>query len=170
MEHSQNIRRFRANPVEVAIFSIVTLVFANSVYNLFYDRDTFHPKTLTPMEANPLSEGKRTLASAASANLFNLDVPCDHSLSKEIQSDRVRLLGTFCDKTLQPGRLLKSQIVNNTNHFNATVFTDTESGKYSTDYIPLEPGENGVHLEFSFLDGKSFSQEINISRHAKESN
>lgn len=164
MEQSQNVRRFRANPVEVAIFSILSLVFVNSVYNLFYDREGFHPRTLTPMEANPLSEGKRTLASSTGSLLFNLDLPCERSFNKDIQANRVRLLGTFCDKTLQPTKLIKSLIVNNTNHFSATVFTDTDSGKYSTDYIPLEPGENGVHLEFSFLDGKSFTQDLSLKR------
>lgn len=166
MEHSQNVRRFRANPVEVAVFSILTLVFANSVYNLFYERDGFHPKSLTPMEASPLREGKRTLASSTSSQLFNLDLPCDRSFNKEMQANRVRLLGTFCDKTQLPSRLVKTQIVNNTNHFNATVFTDTDNGKYSTDYIPLEPGVNGVHVEFSYLDGKSFTQEISLKLQA----
>ncbi|MGZ3707368.1 MAG: hypothetical protein ACXWPM_00700, partial [Bdellovibrionota bacterium] len=61
MSHQPNVskvRRFKTNPVEIVIFSVVSLIFINSLYNLFYDHQGFHPAALSPMAANPTSEGR----------------------------------------------------------------------------------------------------------------
>ena len=173
MGTTQRVQRFRANPIEITIFGIAALIFSNSVYSLLYDRESFQPNTLTPMHANPLREPNRSMASTASnssgaslanSKLYSLDLSCDHTISKDLKANRVRLIGTYCEKDLLASKLLKTEIINRTNHYVATVFSDPENGRYSTDYIPLDSGLNGVRIEFSSTDGKSFVQELNLKR------
>jgi hypothetical protein len=38
------------------------------------------------------------------------------------------------------------------------------AGKFTTDYIPLTPGKNPIHLEFSYMDGKTFKQDYAINK------
>jgi hypothetical protein len=160
----QHIRRFRVNPVEVAIFSVVTLIFLNSVYNLFYDRQGFHPAALAPMAAVPVSEG-RAPASVNQA-FANLEVKCGVNTDQDTQAAKVRLTGTLCGASAgtDGSKLLKTQIVNNANRFNATVFTDLSAGKFSTDYIPLNTGKNPIHLEFTFQGGKLVSHDVTVNK------
>jgi hypothetical protein len=160
------IRRFRSNPVEVAIFSVITLIFFNSVYNLFWDQQGFHPAALAPMVANPISEsGGRSPASASQA-FVNVDVKCDTNADQDTTATKVRMTGTLCGDGRAPAsdgsKLVKTMVVNNANKFNATVFTDVNAGKFSTDYIPLNLGKNPIHLEFTYRDGKVISQDINV--------
>ena len=57
MANSQNTAqapRFRTNPVELGIFSVVTVIFLGSLYNLFYNHTGFHPAVLSTMAANPI--------------------------------------------------------------------------------------------------------------------
>lgn len=161
---SSNVKRFRANPVELAIFSVISLIFFNSVYNLFYDQQGFHPAALTPMSANPISEG-RSPASTSQA-FVNVDVRCDGNPDKDTTATKVRLTGALCADGRVPASdttsLVKTQVINNANKFTATVFTDVNSGKFSTDYIPLNLGKNPIHLEFSYRSGKVVSQDINV--------
>lgn len=158
----QQLRRYKVNPVEVAIFSIVTLIFLNSVYNLFYDRQGFHPAALAPMAATPVSEGR----SPASVNpaFANLEVKCGINSEQDTQAAKVRLTGTLCGAAAgtDGSKLIKTQIVNNANRFSATVFTDLSAGKFSTDYIPLNTGKNPIHLEFVFQGGKQVSHDVTV--------
>ena len=149
----QNIKRFRINPVEVAIFSIVTLIFLNSVYNLFYDRQGFHPAALAPMAANPTSEGRSP--ASVGQSFMNLEVKCETNSEQETAAAKVRLTGALCGvgaTAADASKLLKTQIVNNANKFSATVFTDTTAGKFSTDYIPLNTGKNPIRIEFVYQE------------------
>jgi hypothetical protein len=164
MGQPQNIRRFRVNPVEVAIFSIVTLIFLNSVYNLFYDRQGFRPAALAPMAANPVSESNRAPAATAQSFL-NLEVRCDANPEQETTAAKVRLTGALCGAAGVDGRkLVKTQIVNNANRFNATVFADVSAVKFSTDYIPLNAGKNPIRLEFTYQGGGAIAQDITINK------
>jgi len=179
---SQNIRRFRINPVEVAIFSIVTLIFFNSLYNLFYDRQGFQTTALAPMLGTPTSEG-RTPAATTAPTFTHLNTLCDQNSDHGTSASKVRLTGPICGtvtseaadanksktfssnsgavETLKP---LKTQIVNQTNQFTATVFMDTASGKFSTDYIPLEIGSNSIQVEFFYPGGKTFTQQLFVHK------
>jgi hypothetical protein len=166
--------RFRVNPVELAIFSVVCLILINSIYNLVYDRESFRATSLTPMVANPVSEAGRapaaTVAGAAPAvgqhaSFLNLDLKCDGAADHETGAGKVRLTGSLCG--INPGdgaTLAKTSVVNGANRFTATVFTDVNAGKYSTDYIPLNTGKNPIHLEFSYRGGKVVSQDITVTR------
>jgi hypothetical protein len=164
MSHTHNFRRFKANPVEVAIFSIITLIFFNSVYNLIYNHKGFHPTALVPMSANPISEGRK-LASIPQSNL-TWEIQCDQSFEKDTPSNKVRINGPLCgaDPFQGASNLIKANIMNTSNQYTATIFTDVGSGKFSTDYIPLQPGKNSIRVEFSYFNGKSFSQDILINK------
>lgn len=159
-----HVKRFRANPVELAIFSVITLIFFNSVYNLFYDHQGFRPAALTPMAATPVSEG-RSPASATPA-FANLDIRCDGNTDRDTTAIKVRLTGTLCGDGRAPASdstsLVKTLVTNTANKFAATVFTDVSGGKFSTDYIPLNLGKNPIHLEFSYRDGKVVTQDFNV--------
>lgn len=158
------VRKFRTNPVEMAVFSVVTLIFANSVYNLFYDQQNFRPAALTPMAANPISEG-RAPASVTQA-FASVEVTCGDAMnSQKTAASKVRLSGALCG--VMPGdtgKLVKTVVVNNANQVNATVFTDPNSAKFSTDYIPLNSGQNSIHLEFSYRDGTTYRQNLNFEK------
>jgi hypothetical protein len=164
MNHTQNIGRFRANPVEIAILLIISIIFVNSVYNLLYDHKGFYPTALSPMSSNPISEG-RGIASV-SQSLMTIQIPCEPYLDKDTLANKIRLIGSLCGAELGSGRdpLVKATIVNSLNQFAATVFTDSSTSKYSTDYIPLNQGKNVFHLEFSYLSGKTVSQELQVTK------
>lgn len=157
-------RRFKINPVELAIFSVVTLIFLNSVYNLFYDRQGFHPTTLAPMASKPTTEGR---APASVSRLFpNLEVQCEKNPEQETTAAKVRLTGTLCGIGAgdAASKLVSTQIVNHANRFSATVFTDVSAGKFSTDYIPLNAGRNSIRVEFTYQGGKTVAHDLNVVR------
>src|SRR4051794_34868380 len=95
MEQSR-VNRFRANPIEVTIFSIISLVFANSLYNLFYDREIFQARSLKAMASSPLHESKRRPSSLSSSELSDVNLKCDPSLTKLTGASKIRLKGGFC--------------------------------------------------------------------------
>jgi hypothetical protein len=116
------------------------------------------------MTANPISEG-RSLASAPST-LMSLDVDCDKPIEQGTSSSRIRLNGRLCggDPIAGARKLLKANITNHSNQYVATVFSDNEENKFSTDYIPLLDGKNTIHLEFSYSDGETASKDIIIAK------
>lgn len=164
MSNSTNIRRFRINPVEGAIFAVVSLIFANSVYNLFYDNRAFNLAALKPMEANPVSEGRAP--ASVSQSFQNVDIRCEGNLDQDTGAAKIRLNGKLCgtDAATDATKLVKAVVVNGANKFNATVFTDTNGGKFSTDYIPLNGGKNPIHMEFIYRSGKTFTQDFTLTR------
>lgn len=166
MGNSPSIRRFKVNPVEVVIFLIVTVVCAHSVYNLFYESPTFKASALTPMAANPISEGRSPASVAATPSKENIEIDCTDNQERQSTASKIRLIGKLCG-LMDPDdakKLMKISIVNNANKFNATIFTEQNAGKFSTDYIPLNSGENPVHLEFSYRGGRIYSQDMKIRR------
>lgn len=156
------IKRFRVNPVELAIFLIVSLIFGNSVYNLFYDRQGFRPTALAPMEANPISEGRAPASVKTSQTFLNLEIKCGAPAEENTAATKVRLTGPLCGAVADEQKLVKTQISNDANKFNATVFP--HSGRFSTDYIPLNAGKNPIRMEFTFQGGRSFSQDLVINK------
>lgn len=164
MNHGQNVRRYKANPIEIGVLSIITLVFCNSLYNLLYSPGKIDATALSPMASNPTSEG-RHLASVSQGTLnSSVDIQCEMNPQKTVQSSKVRILGPLCGAKNSAENLTHAEVINTTNQFHATVFNNTESVKFSTDYIPLVVGPNLVHLEFAYGDGKKLSQEVMILR------
>jgi len=170
MSQGPSAKRFKANPVEIAIFSIVTLIFFNSVYHLFYDQKAFQPLALTPMASNPVSEGRRGLASTSSGSvplLQTAEVDCAEKVKMERTTTKLRLAGPLCgvESPAESSTLMEATITNQANQFKATVFPDVNTGRYSTDYIPLNTGENKIQVEFRYKSGgQKFSQNITIMR------
>jgi hypothetical protein len=162
----RHVRRFRANPIEVAFLSVISLIFMNSVYSLVYHQHGFRAAALTAMASHPTSEG-RALASVTSS-LLHLTLDCDKSIPETTEANKVRVSGNICgfnpslafDGSPQP----KVAVKNKTNENAATVFPDTASGKFSTDYISLETGENVIHVEIRLGNGKTISREIIINK------
>ncbi|MEK6577742.1 MAG: hypothetical protein AABZ55_00820 [Bdellovibrionota bacterium] len=163
MRHIQNARRFRTNPVEIAIFAIAAVICFKSVYNLFYDHQSFQATALTSNAASPLSEGR--VPASSIQNYFNLEIRCDENNAQETHATKMRLSGELCGASKNPNqRLLKTEIINTANRFAATVFTETNNQRFSTDYIPLNSGKNPIHLEFTYEGGKVFSHDRIINK------
>ena len=164
MAQQKNSSRFQVNPVEIAIFSLVSLIFCKSVYDLFQDRANFKMAALAPIASQPTA-ALRNPASVA-PDFLNMDLNCENTVDQETVAGKLRLTGNLCGKgdqvaTKTSSPLIKTQISNNANRFAATVFTDMTTGKFSTDYIPLIPGKNTIMVEFTWQDDK-FVQQFTI--------
>lgn len=165
--------------VEILIFSGVCLVFMNSVYNLFTDGKLLSDGSRTPIAIRSLStpEGERRPAPAgAMANFIPYETKCAPTGEVfETTAAKVRILGPFCGAPAQAVRQIASEegatshsgpseyrIENTTSHYLATVFSDLEAAKFSTDFVPLESGPNKIHMEFRYKDGHIFPVELTI--------
>ncbi|MBY0470370.1 hypothetical protein K2X30_04315 [bacterium] len=160
-----NVRRFKINPVELAIFAVVTMVFLNSVYNLFYDSQNLTKPVETEGSketadaTNPSTMSRSPATSALHSTFMNVEVSCEEKISKQVSANKIRILGQLCGDSP-----VKTSVINKSNQFNATVFTDVTSNKYSTDYIPLKTGENPIHIEFAFAGGKTLAQDLVLTK------
>lgn len=169
-------KRFRTNPVELVIFAAVTGIFFNSVYNLFYERQSFNAAALTrPIDRKTSTLAKattnpsngmptgRSIASVPAAittppGIISVDLRCEMSESQETSAHRLRLTGPLC------GSATQARITNGTNHYVASVFADTQLAKFSTDYMPLVAGKNQIHIEFLNKNGKALEQDFTITK------
>ena len=165
--------KFRA--VEVGIFSIVSLVFLNSVYNLFTDGRLLGSAERKPLAVQPASTQGDGKGTDAVAGFVPYETKCQPSGEVfETSAAKVRILGPFCGSS---GRTIAGdgtskgdpsltdyRIENSTSRYTATVFSDFAAGKFSTDFIPLEPGPNKVIMEFRYRGGKVFPVELTIIR------
>ncbi len=164
MADPRQSRKYKVNPMEVAILSVVSLLFVNSVYNLFYDWQGLHPTPHAAKGSGYLNENR--VPAGIQQTYLTLDVPCGPPYKEVTGALKVRLSGTPCG--LDPGeeasKLLKTTISNTVNDFAASVSTDPSTGRYSTDHIPLEPGLNSISIEFSYQDGRVVTQELTLER------
>ncbi|MFL5814351.1 MAG: hypothetical protein ACJ763_12300 [Bdellovibrionia bacterium] len=167
----REVRRYRINPVEMIILATIGGVFLNSIYHLFYDPSGFQPAALKTMAANPVSEG-RSPASVTGA-FQNAEINCSSNPERATSASKIRLLGPLCNGTetvdgtaaATPDPLIRTVVTNETNKFSATVFTDAASSKFTTDYIPLNPGKNQVKVEFAYKSGKTVTQDLAFSKY-----
>lgn len=154
-------KKIRANPIELLILVMISGIFIHSLYQFFYDQPVVNPSALVPMKANPISEGRSP--ASTQKNLLTLELECAPKGEKITSAQKARLSGRLCGNPSSSGaQLLNASISNLTNQFNATVFAQTDSNQYSTDYIPLAVGKNIIHLEFSFGSDKKFTQDYTI--------
>ena len=165
MNDSKNIRRFRMNPVELAIFSLISLVFFNSVYNLFYDRRGYHATTAVQIADSSIGEN-RAIASAPTSSFQNLDIKCEPTTTLNTTAEKIRLLGPLCGRGTKgsAAAVTKITIINTANSKPATVFIDESKGKFSTDYIPLKAGPNPIHMEFIYKSGNQVAPELTVNK------
>ena len=159
----------KLNPVELVIFAAVAVSFGFSAYRFFNEREGLSTALvgsplLSPMASNPVSESEGR--QPASAPLVSqVDFSCEPGKQVAVSASKVRINGPICSSNgSDPAPLSKASIVNSTNQFNATVFTDLHAGRFSTDYIPLSAEKNAIRLEFSYKNGKSVSHEFTIQK------
>jgi hypothetical protein len=153
----------RLNPVEFVIFGLVATGFGLSGYRLLNEGDSLQlgqSALLTPMSSSPISESR----APASAPLFSqIAFDCGSRKELSVSASKVRINGPLCGLQGQdPTAPSKAVIINSTNHFSATVFTDSKKGQFSTDYIPLSPEKNTIQIEFSYENGKSVLHELTL--------
>ncbi|MEK6706700.1 MAG: hypothetical protein AABZ06_13020 [Bdellovibrionota bacterium] len=166
MGKSTVTRRFPINPMEGVIFALFVALFARSVYNLFYERQSFISPT-PQMTLTTISSESRAPAGSVPQSFLNIDVSCNSPLVEQnTGAVKARLSGQLCGSIqgLDASKLAKTSAVNGSNKFIATIFTDIGGGKYSTDYIPLNLGKNPIHVEFTYKDGKIVAQDVNLTR------
>src|SRR4051812_4439821 len=97
MSSHQKVRRFRANPVEVAIFSVITLVFFHSVYSLFYETPVDYPAIFSNSVASTAVKGRSPASVPSSSSLMALNVQCDNPAdAQDITASKVRITGFLC--------------------------------------------------------------------------
>lgn len=155
-------KKFRVNPIEVVIFSIVFLMLFHSVYNLFYDKQILDAGPLSAALFSDTTPGRMP---ATLQSFQNIEITCIKKQETEMQASKVRLTGPICGlrEADSKSQQFKTQILNQTNNFEATVFTDVSAGKFSTDYIPLAPGKNQIFIKFDFENNKII-QELIITK------
>jgi hypothetical protein len=157
MGRQSSLRRFKANPIEYGIFATVTLLFAHSMYSLLYTYEDFQFTALTPMASNPLTESREPAASTPA--FANVTLNCEGTAAQATRSPKLLLTGPLCEEAIE-----KTSVINDTNRFTATVFTDIQKNRFSTDYIPLNTGRNVIKVEFAQKNGKTSTKELVINR------
>ena len=89
----RGVRRYRINPLELVIFSLVTAGFGYSIYHLFRDNGDLTFADTQPMQTSPTrtvvteTGGSRSIATvsgavdgaAPTANLIHFEVNCDEN-------------------------------------------------------------------------------------------
>ncbi|MBI4925399.1 MAG: hypothetical protein HY843_05695 [Bdellovibrio sp.] len=156
MDGSKNGNRYKINPVEIVIFSVVALIFLNSVYSLFNDSTSFNELKLATKDENRQPASYKVLE--------NLMVNCENT-HQSIASERIRITGPLCGiEQLSQGnqKFLNTKIVNTANSYSATVFIEENAKKFQTDYIPLATGSNKIKIEHLYSSGVNYTQEIEI--------
>ncbi len=172
----RNSRRFRINPVELAIFAGVTLIFVNSVYNLLYERPAggFTPmltRGKAPGETGlsgrfPASIERRKTEAKPVSLLARAEISCEDSQNHKTSAAKLQLGGSLCGSQTAEDtqKLLKTEIVNTANHYTATVFADNKGVRFTTDYIQLVDGINPIKVDFFYKDGRTVSKTLAIAR------
>jgi hypothetical protein len=163
---SKKTKRFRINPLEVGVFSLVAFILCNSVYSLFQDDQGFKLAALTPMATGPTSTHANRAPASVSKPLDSFEAGCGAQIGYETSASKLRIIGQLCGRPegAKPHPSLKIKLKNLTNQFNATVFTDTPNNKFSTDYIPLDSGKNLIQATFHYGSGNQATQEITVNK------
>jgi hypothetical protein len=168
-------KRFRVNPIEIAIFSVISLIFVKSGYSLLYAHDGFDPAALTASAQDPLApvEGRSPASVAPVAKTFSeVKIGCDDKESPAVSSNKIRLIGNLCAEAAEAGAAVdetpqnvkKISVVNTSAKVAATVFPDYTNKKFSTDYISLAQGKNLIYVQYEFKDGKTLGHEFSIMK------
>lgn len=157
----------RLRLIEVGIFSLLSLVFLNSLYHLVTNT-TYQPDVET-LKAMRSTEIRREVTKP-------YEISCKTPLRFETTSSQIQLTGPICFSVHGKSKISPPKKIENlTTSYTATVFgvrapaaTDkptnikTETLRFSTDFIPLAPGEN--HIVMQFGDGKDKAIELLVFR------
>lgn len=157
------------SPIEIAIFTAVLGLFAFSSYRFIHESPTL-PEGLqsedTPRQPSSIHEPNQNTSA-----FYSLKIDCTSpDLVQDTQASKLRLMGHFCNtsavgtSTESKPLTTKAYVVNQTTRYTATVFVDNNSGKYSTDYIPLQSGLNEIKVQVVDGAGKRSDIPLKITR------
>jgi hypothetical protein len=147
--------RFRS--VEIAIFCLVSLAFAHSLYGLFKDDGT--RKTPTRTGTSPLR-----MPAQVPDRVIPYTTHCKPNERFVTQANRIIISGPYCgssDKTLVP---TSSNATNLSTGINATILNIPDANQFSTDYILLKDGLNKILIEFEYPNSKNFKVNLSIQK------
>jgi hypothetical protein len=185
--------RYRVNPIEAVLLTAVALVFCHSIYDLAADYQNLQAAPLGSgyRASNEVNHGTADRAPAATkgSTFRSIEFTCAPEPSQSAANDdadddttpgtqaqtateteipisasKIRLAGPLCGSPSPETPLLKAAVIYGANKNAATVFTDLSAQKFSTDYIPLVPGRNSVHVEFTYQGGKTYSHDLAFER------
>jgi hypothetical protein len=169
-------KRFRVNPIEIAIFAVIAMICLKSGYSLLYSHDGFDPVALTANAEDPstsaqtrapASTGAATQA-AVTKSFTEVKIGCEpDKTGQAVSAHKIRLIGSLCagsENTSEetPLNVKKINVVNSSAKVAATVFPDYSNRKFSTDYISLAQGKNVFYVQYEFNDGKTLDREYDI--------
>ena len=100
---------------------------------------------------------------------FTYDLQCNANSDQATDASKLRLTGELCPdgrspSSVTPPHIDQITVTNTANKFTATVFTDSNAGKFSTDYIPLNTGKNLIQIQFAYPGGKISTQNLTIDK------
>jgi hypothetical protein len=162
----------------MGIFLTIALVFAHSLYQLFFDFSQVKTQVVSvnnqPITRRPASITQETSTppettrEPTATDFVNLEIPCAIKGSQKTNANQVRLGGPICSEgaALDPRKLIKTEIVNQANKSSATVYTDISAGKFLTNYIPLNTGENPILIQFIYSGGKTVTNKLVVVKDA----
>jgi hypothetical protein len=100
-------KKFRINPIEIAVFAVVGLIFVKSGYNLLYAKSGYEATALTEAAQDPVHDPIHDSLRArdrdpaqvqASQSTFSeIKIGCDPSVvTPSTNSAKIRLIGALC--------------------------------------------------------------------------
>jgi hypothetical protein len=96
-------KRFRVNPIELAIFAAVTLILAKSGYSLMYSHEGSETSTLASIAQDPIAIENRGPAAVIQKTFTEVSIGCDPSVeSPAVSANKIRLIGALCKPSDAP--------------------------------------------------------------------
>ena len=96
-------KRFRINPIELAIFAAATLILAKSGYSLMYPHEGAETSTLAALAQDPIAVENRGPAAAIQRTFTEITIGCDPSVeSPAVTANKIRLIGALCKPSDAP--------------------------------------------------------------------
>ena len=167
----QNKERFITRFIEYIILNLVLMIFFHSIYHVVYKNENFNLNVFSKffhfIENHP-KEKKRKIS------FLVIDVSCETEIKKITQANQIRIQGSLCSTQKKSQRNIASlkekneiTVLNEKNHFLATIFKKKNKKQYSTDYISIEPGINLIHISMIDSHGNEIQQKIEIIKKEK---
>ena len=160
----KSIKRYRSNPVEVAIFTGLLLVFAHSAYEFTQNPSVTLSQVFQDLTSRTPASELKTTPSSPTLPGQTLNLKCEDQ-SQVVTTAKVRMSGNLCLAASDTfGPLTRATVTNVTAKTAGNVFADTSEGRFSTDFITLMPGTNEIHFEFSDSRGKTIQRTIQLMK------